>query len=83
MPSPPGSGLCATSAFSAWMPFASDTTWTLSSGDGVKTVTAEIRNGGGTVLSHSDTIILEDADGLIFADGFESGNTTEWSDTLP
>jgi len=69
-------------AWSTWQPFANDTTWQLSSGSGVKTVHAEVRTGR-SVYSSSDTIHLEDANSLIFADGFESGDTSAWSDVLP
>lgn len=50
--------------WSAWMAYTPDVAWTLSSGNGVKTVNAEISsgaNGSGTVLSASDTIVLNEA----------------------
>jgi uncharacterized protein YkwD len=68
-----------TGGFTPWMPFAADVPWTLTSGSGVKEVTVEIRSGGGTVRSASDTIVLEDTDPEIFSDGFESGDTSAWS----
>jgi uncharacterized protein YkwD len=43
--------------FSAWKPFAGTQLWTLSGGDGLHTVTVELRDGG-KVLSASDTIYL-------------------------
>ncbi len=46
-------------AWSAWEPYATDRAWTLSSGNGTKTVDAEIRNAALTVKSASDTIYLE------------------------
>ena len=69
-------------AWSGWQSFANDTTWQLSSGTGTKTVHAEMRIGS-TVYSASDTIHLEDDGSEIFSDGFESGNATAWSETLP
>jgi hypothetical protein len=68
--------------WSAWQPFAADTTWQLSPGDGVKTVHAEMRTGG-AVTASSDTIHLEDTSGLVFIDGFESGNASAWSSIQP
>lgn len=69
-------------AWSPWMPFATDVAWQLSLGGGVKTVWAEIRNGA-TVRSASDTIVLDQPIDLIFTDGFESGDTSAWSNTVP
>lgn len=63
--------------WTAWQPFATDVAWTLSSGSGVKTVTVELRNGVMSVLSQSDTIMLDQGD-LIFDDGFESGDVSTW-----
>ncbi len=65
-------------AWSIWMPFANSSPWQLSNGNGTKTVTAEMRSGA-TVVSSSDTIILEGPSDVIFVDGFESGNTSSWS----
>lgn len=45
------------SNWSSWEPYAEDRAWTLSSGNGTKTVYAEIRNGT-TVYQATDTIIL-------------------------
>ncbi|PIE81195.1 MAG: hypothetical protein CSA11_05330 [Chloroflexi bacterium] len=45
-------------AWSSWQPYQSNVAWTLSSGNGTKTVNAEIRNGSGTVYAASDTIEL-------------------------
>jgi len=65
-----------------WLPFAVNSTWQLSSGNGTKTLNAEMR-GGSTVVSASDTIILEDTSEILFIDGFESGNTSAWSTVTP
>jgi uncharacterized protein YkwD len=64
--------------WSTWQPFGADGGWTLSSGSGVKTVTVEIRNGVMSVLTQSDTIMLDQGD-RVFEDGFESGDVTMWS----
>ncbi len=68
--------------FTAWQPFATNVAWQLSAGDGTKTVNVELRNGA-TVRTTSDTIVLVDTANFIFADGFESGNTSAWSQTVP
>lgn len=47
--------------WSAWQPYAANVNWTLSSGNGAKTVYAEIKDGSGTVRSASDTIMLNAA----------------------
>lgn len=66
-------------SWTAWQSFSSDVSdWTLCSGSGEREVFVEIRNGA-TVYSASDTILLDDADGTIFEDGFESGNWDAWS----
>jgi uncharacterized protein YkwD len=44
--------------WSGWETYQPNKAWTLSAGNGIKTVNAEIRNGSGTVRSASDTIIL-------------------------
>jgi hypothetical protein len=69
-------------AWSDWMAFASNAPWQLSYGNGIKTVTAEMRSGS-TVVSASDTIILEDTSDVVFLDGFESGSTSGWSAVAP
>jgi len=46
--------------WSAWEPYSANKIWTLSEGEGTKTVYAEIKNGGGTVLSASDDIIFQE-----------------------
>ena len=56
--------------------------WTLTAGGGPKTVIAEIRNGA-TVRSASDTILLDQPLIVLFEDGFETGNTSAWSDAVP
>lgn len=50
----PGSG-----TFGAWIGYAATYSFTLASGDGVKTVRAEYRDGSGNVLARSDTITLD------------------------
>lgn len=50
-------------SWSSWQAYAENTTWTLSSGNGQKTVEAEISsgaNGSGTVRTASDTIMLNE-----------------------
>ncbi len=69
-------------AWTDWQPFAADTPWQLSPGNGTKTVTAEMRSGA-TVVSATDTIILEGYSEIVFIDGFESGNTSAWSAVSP
>ncbi len=64
-----------------WQPFATNVAWILSPGDGTKTVNVELRNGA-TVRSASDTIVLTGSD-FIFGDGFETGDTSAWSQTVP
>jgi len=50
-----------------WQAFSSDiAAWELAPGSGVKEVFAEIRNGAGTVLSMSDTIVLIDEEREVF-----------------
>jgi uncharacterized protein YkwD len=44
-------------AWSGWLPYASDVSWTLSAGNGVKTVNAELKSGT-TVLAASDQVVL-------------------------
>lgn len=44
--------------WSAWEAYKPNKKWTLSEGNGTKTVNAEIRNASGTVRSNSDTIVL-------------------------
>ncbi len=44
--------------WSNWQAYTPDINWTLNSGNGIKTVNAEIRNGTGEVRSVSDTIML-------------------------
>lgn len=45
-------------SWSSWETYQTDKSWTLSAGNGTKTVNAEIRNGSGTVRSANDTIML-------------------------
>lgn len=71
-------------AFGPWEPFSSNRAWQLTAGGGLKTVIAEIRNfAGGTVRTASDTILLDQPLNVVFADGFEAGNTSSWSDVVP
>jgi uncharacterized protein YkwD len=70
-------------AWSAWMPFNANVAWQLSAGAGTKTVNAQIRNAAMTVLSASDTIHLAGASAVVFQDGFESGNLSAWSGSVP
>ena len=68
-----------TGTWTSWQTFSANVPWTLSAGGGVKTVNVELRNAALTVLSASDTIVLEGAPvNLIFSDSFESGNTLAW-----
>ena len=70
-------------SFGGWQTFQSDVSWQLSDGPGVKEVFVEITNGS-TTYAISDTIVsTAEATDLIFADGFESGNSSAWSATVP
>jgi hypothetical protein len=71
-----------TAVMAGWMAFANNTAWQLGYGNGSKTVSAEMRTGS-TVVSASDTIILEDTGEVIFFDGFESASTSAWSAVSP
>lgn len=54
--------------WSAWYPFAADTVWTLSCGNGDKTVYSEINsgsNGSGVTRSAQDAILLNSGDGSL------------------
>ena len=68
--------------WTAWQPFSANAAWQLSFGNGTKTVNVEMRSGS-TVRSSSDTIILENTSDLLFADDFETGTTSAWSDVNP
>ncbi|MEX1312442.1 MAG: CAP domain-containing protein [Candidatus Sulfomarinibacteraceae bacterium] len=68
--------------WSSWQPFATDTSWQLSAGNGVKTVNVEMRIGA-TVYGSFDTITLEDTSEIVFIDGFESGDSSVWSAVVP
>jgi hypothetical protein len=46
--------------WSAWQSYTADVAWTLSSGNGVKSVSAEIRDSNGETRSASDTIVLNE-----------------------
>ncbi len=47
-------------AWSAWEPYAATRSgWTLATGDGAKTVSAQYRDAGGNVLARSDAIVLD------------------------
>jgi len=45
--------------WSSWMPYAASTSWTLSPGDGVKSVSAQYRFATGKSLTLTDTITLD------------------------
>lgn len=45
--------------WSPWMPYTSESVWTLDQGNGTQTVSVEIRNSYGTVRTSSDEICLE------------------------
>jgi LmbE family N-acetylglucosaminyl deacetylase len=47
------------STWSAWEPYAATKDWTLSSGDGAKTVSAQFKDAAANVLPLSDTITLD------------------------
>ncbi|RNB88751.1 DNRLRE domain-containing protein [Brevibacillus nitrificans] len=47
------------SQWSVWKPFESPVTWSLSAGEGTKTVFMELRDGTGTVLKAQDRIVLD------------------------
>ncbi len=44
--------------WSAWEPYAATTSWTLTGGDGTKTVSGQFMDAGGGVVNRSDTIVL-------------------------
>jgi uncharacterized repeat protein (TIGR01451 family) len=72
-------------AWSAWLPYAENTTWVLSAGNGTKTVNCEIKNAGGTTYAQSDQIVLNASVDLAVdmtsgSATVESGQT--WSFTL-
>jgi hypothetical protein len=71
-------------SWTSWEPFSANVTWQLSSGSGTKEVFVEIRRGG-TVRAASDTIMSMDAfdPDQVFPDGFETGDTDAWTDTVP
>ncbi len=56
-----------------WMPHATDTSWQLSSGNGLKTVEVELRNAAMQVLTSLDSIHLDAPISDLFDDGFELG----------
>jgi hypothetical protein len=62
----------AGSPWGAWEPYAASTDWTLTAGDGVKTVNVQYRNNAGmSSATYSDTITLDatDPSGSIVIDG--------------
>ena len=64
--------------WSAWAPFSNNTTWTLSQGNGTKTVYSQVLSGS-TVFAASDTIeVSGQVSNVIFSDSFESGTTVSW-----
>lgn len=65
-------------SFTPWQPHAEVVSWTLSPGNGVKTVIVEMRSSFS--ITASDTIVLGGVPPPeVFADGFESGTTGAWS----
>jgi uncharacterized repeat protein (TIGR01451 family) len=73
-------------AWSAWQPYAADVSWTLSAGNGTKTVTAELRNGA-TVRTASDLIELNASADLVvtladLADPVLVGTNLTWEVTV-
>ncbi len=52
--------------WSAWEPYSANKIWTLSEGEGTKTVYVEIKNGGGTVRSANDDIIFQEPASTIY-----------------
>jgi uncharacterized protein YkwD len=52
--------------WSAWEPYSANKTWTLSEGEGTKTVYVEIKNGGGTVRSANDDITFQEPASTIY-----------------
>ena len=71
--------------WTAWEPRQPSRSWTLVSGPpGLRTVYVQYRNAAGMVSgSYTDTIEFIEPLGLIFSDGFESGDTSAWSQTFP
>lgn len=66
-------------SWSAWGAFSNNTSWTLSQGNGTKTVYSQVL-AGSTVYAASDTIeVSGQADNVIFSDGFETGAAGLWS----
>ncbi|WP_317973060.1 cadherin domain-containing protein, partial [Paenibacillus sp. CCS19] len=45
--------------WSAWEPYDASKSWTLSTGDGTKTVSAHLKDAAGNVVTISDTIVLD------------------------
>jgi uncharacterized membrane protein len=67
------------STWSAWEPYAPTTSWSLSAGDGAKTVYAQFRDGAGNAsISYSDGITLDTTapTGTIVIDGGAASTTT-------
>jgi hypothetical protein len=65
-----------------WLTYQTNYGWSLSPGDGWKTVTVEVRTTTGAVSSASDTILLSGSGTVatgIFQDGFETGTLGAWS----
>ncbi|WP_317973085.1 hypothetical protein, partial [Paenibacillus sp. CCS19] len=52
-------------AWSAWEAYAAAKSWTLSTGDGTKTVNAELKDAVGNVYAISDTINYDTAKPII------------------
>lgn len=66
-------------SWSSWVSFSNNMTWTLTSGNGMKTVHSQVQSGA-TVFGASDTILLSGQvdTNAIFSDGFETGSSSSW-----
>lgn len=62
-------------SWSSWMTYSKNVEWTLSDGDGVKTVTVEVRDQGHRTVSLASTIIL---DTTVPEGGFKVRGTNTW-----
>ena len=68
-------------AWSSWMPYAASTSWTLSPGDGLKSVSAQYRFATGKSLTMTDTITL-DATAPVTTDDYDGLPATVLTVTL-
>ena len=68
------------SGWSSWLPYAQEVQWTLSSGDGRKTVYAECRNADGQTSEEvSDSVILDTSHGTKIS--IEIDNGDDWTNS--